>query len=368
MDGREEFGTSALVAAVVALGVVVAAAAVWHARTVVLLLFLSYTFAAAARPGVEALRRRRVPRALAVGAHLVGVAGAIGLLLWLLVPTALEQTQAALGSVASGGADRGSFADGVARNALSALEAQLREVPGPAALTDLALRALGVLAGIAFTLVCSVYWLAERDRLVRVVLVLLPRERRETVRDAWLLVDLRLGAVIRTKLLLVAMTGSILSLAFWLIGLPFFVLVGVFAGLVEVLPVIGPLAAGIAAVGAGLTESWQLAAQAAAVVYGLRVLQDYVINPRLFGRAVDLPPLVVLLAVSALAIVLGAVWVPLAIPIAAVLSTLADVLVWGRDPGEERVPSVLLRTRESVRQRLAGRWVGRRPRFRRNDA
>ena len=69
---------------------------------------------------------------------------------------------------------------------------------------------------------------------------------------------------------------------------------------------IGPLLAGLAAVGAGLTVSWKVAVAAAVVVYGFRVVQDYVINPRLFGRAVHLPPLVVLIAVSALALLLGA--------------------------------------------------------------
>ena len=48
----------------------------------------------------------------------------------------------------------------------------------------------------------------------------------------------------------------------------------------------------------------------------------YRINPRLFGRAIHMPPLAVLLAVSAVALLLGPWWVPLAIPLTAVVSTL----------------------------------------------
>jgi len=150
------------------------------------------------------------------------------------------------------------------------------------------------------------------------------------------------------------MTGTILSVAFWLIGLPYFLLVGMFAGIVEVVPVIGPLIAGLAAVGVGLTVSWQTALVAAGVVYGLRVIQDYVINPRLFGRAVDLPALAVLLAVSAVALLLGPLWVPLAIPITAVLSTLGDILVRDIDPADEPVPAVLVRTDDTVADRRGG--------------
>ena len=191
---------------------------------------------------------------------------------------------------------------------------------------------LTVFAGIAFVVAATAYWLFERDRLVALVLALVPPAKRRTFRDAWLLIDLKLGAVIRTKLLLVLITSTVLSVGFWLIGLPYFLLVGVFAGVVEVMPVIGPLVAGLTAVAAGLTVSWQLAVAAAVIVYGFRIVQDYVINPHFFGHAVHLPPLVVLIAVSAIALLLGPLWVPLAIPLTAVASTLLDVLVWKQDP------------------------------------
>ena len=201
--------------------------------------------------------------------------------------------------------------------------------------------------------------MSDRDRLVDAVVSLVPERKRIVVRDTWLLIDLKLGAVIRTKVLLVVITSTVLSIAFWIIGLPYFLLIAAFAGIVEVLPVIGPLLAGLAAVGAGLTVSWKVAVAAAVVVYGFRVVQDYVINPRLFGRAVHLPPLVVLIAVSALALLLGAAWVPLAIPLTAVISTLLDVLVWKQDPADEQVPSVLVPTEDTVRVRRR-RWNGRR--------
>ena len=228
-----------------------------------------------------------------------------------------------------------------ASQALNSLESKLEEISEPTTALSTLVGTLSALAGVAFTLAAAAYWVIERDRFVNVVLAVVPHEKRATVRDTWLLIDLKLGAVIRTKLLLVLMTASILSFAFWVIGLPYFLLVGVFAGIVEILPVIGPLIAGLIAVAAGLTVSWQLGLAAAIVVYGLRIVQDYVINPRLFGRAVHLPPLAVLLAVSAVALLLGPWWVPLAIPLTAVVSTLLDVLVWKSDPAEVDVPTVL---------------------------
>ena len=114
-----------------------------------------------------------------------------------------------------------------------------------------------------------------------------------------------------------------LSLAFWLDGLPFWLLIGVFAGIVEIVPVIGPLAAGVLAVGAGLTASWQTAVGAAIAVYGLRLLQDYVINPRVIGPRGR--PLAARRARDGddVGLLFGGFYVLLSTPLAAILATLS---------------------------------------------
>jgi predicted PurR-regulated permease PerM len=345
-----------LVGGVVALAVVAVTLALWEGRAVMLLLFLAYTLGAAMRPGVDSLVRLGIPRAVALVGHFALLFSVIALLLWLIVPVAFDQTQQALADVPSDNAADQDLLHSVRGQALNSLESKLDEISEPTAALSTLVGTLSALAGIAFTLAAAAYWVIERDRLVNVVLAVLPHEKRATVRDTWLLIDLKLGAVIRTKLLLVLMTASVLSFAFWVIGLPYFLLVGVFAGIVEILPVIGPLIAGLTAVAAGLTVSWQLGLAAAIVVYGLRIVQDYVINPRLFGRAVHLPPLAVLLAVSAVALLLGPWWVPLAIPLTAVVSTLLDVLVWKSDPAEVDVPTVLTHTDDTVEDRRRRPW------------
>jgi len=345
------------VGGVVVLAVLAATLAVWEGRVVVLLLFLAYTLAAALRPGVDRLARLGVPRALALAAHFAVLVALVAFLLWLIVPVVLDQTQQAVADVPrhEAGGDAG-FVYSVREQALNALESKLGEISQPDEALSTLVGTLAALAGVAFTLASAAYWVVERDRFVNVVLAVVPHEKRRTVRDTWLLIDLKLGAVIRTKLLLVLMTSTVLSFAFWIIGLPYFLLVGMFAGIVEILPVIGPLIAGLTAVAAGLTVSWQLALAAALVVYGFRIVQDYVINPRLFGRAVHLPPLAVLVAVSAVALLLGPWWVPLAIPLTAVVSTLLDVLVWKSDPAEVDVPTVLAPTDETVEDRRRRPW------------
>ena len=345
-----------LVGGAVALAVLAVALAVWEGRTVVLLLFLAYTLGAAVRPGVDALARHGVPRALGVAAHALVAAAFVGALLVLFVPVLLDQTRDAVTSVPTASNSGSGTVDTMKRQALVGLEQRLSHVSSPGDALAAATETLTVLAAIAFTLASAAYWVVERDRLVNLVLALVPHRRRRTVRDTWLLVDLKLGAVIRTKLLLIVLTATVLSALFWLIGLPYFLVVGAFAGVVEIVPVIGPLLAGVVAVTVGLSVSWKLAVAAGVVVYGFRVLQDYVVNPRLFGRAVHLPPLAVLLAVSAVALLLGPWWVPLAIPLTAIVSTLLEVAVWDKDPAEQQVPRVLPLTEETVGSHRRRPW------------
>ena len=338
----------AFVATVAAVAVVAAALALWKLRVLVALLFLALIVAAAMRPGVEALARRRVPRPVGIGLHYLALLGLIALLLWFVVPQALHQIEAAVASAPQSSSELRSAAhhsSGLKRRLLLGLAGELRHLPPATSLIHPALeltrKALEILVGIFFVFASAAYWIFERERLQGLVLQLLPKRKRRVACETWNLVDLKLGAYVRGQLVLITFVSTVLSFAFWQIGLPYWLLLGIFAGIVEIVPVIGPLAAGAAAIGVGFTVSWQTAGLAALAVYGLRLIQDYVLGPRVLGHAVGLAPLIVLVAVSAVGLLFGPALVPLATPFTAVLATVLDVVVRGRDPSAHVVPRVL---------------------------
>jgi predicted PurR-regulated permease PerM len=318
------------VTSVVVVGVVAAALALWQLRLLVALLLLGFTIAAAMRPGVDRLAGRGVPRSVGVLLHFAGLVVAIGLLLWLAVPPAVHQLSAAVGDQ-SGLRDATRHSTGIKHEFLLGLQKRLERLPSGAGLIH-----------PAVTVTTK-----ARDRAEQLVLELVPRRRRLLVRETWNLIDLKLGAFVRGQLLMIAFVSTVLSAAFALIGLPYWLLLGCFAGLFEIVPVIGPLAAGTAAVLVGLTIDWQHALAAAIAVFGLRLLQDYLINPHVFGHAVGLSPLVVLVTVSSVGLLFGGVFVLLAVPLASVLGTLVDVFARHRDPAREDVPTVIFPAKDS---------------------
>jgi predicted PurR-regulated permease PerM len=334
------------VAGLVVVALVALALALWRVRGVIVLLFLGITLAAAMRPAVDRLATRGVPRLATVLLHFVALLGLFALFLWLVVPTATHQVNRALGSTSSSDIRATKDSGGIKRTILAAAKHQLDHLPAASRLVgplrSLTKTALEVLAGIFFTFAVATYWIFDRERAIGFVTALLPPGKRRVARETWLLIDLRLGAYVRGVVLMVLLVSSVLSLCFWLLGVPYWLLLGPFAGVVEILPVIGPLIAGATAIGVALTVSPQLALKTAAAFYGFRLVQDYVLNPRVLGGIVELPPLVVLVSVTAVGILISPAAVPLATPLAAVLATLFDVIVRDRDPAREDRPTVIL--------------------------
>jgi predicted PurR-regulated permease PerM len=336
-------------ATIVAVGVVVGALALWKLKVLIALLFLAFIVAAAMRPSVEWLRRRGIPRGAGIAIHYLAVAGIVGLLLWLAVPRAINQIEAAVGGDTL--RTEASHQTGWKHDALLALNRWLNDLPTTGNIAghvlDATVLGFEILIGVFFVLASAAYWVFERNRAIALVVSLLPQDKRRVVRDTWELIDLKLGAYVRGQLILICAVATVLSTAFFAIGLPYWLLVGVFAGVVEIVPVIGPLTAGALAIGVGLTESWHLGLAAGIVVLAVRLLEDYLVIPNVLGDAVGLSPLIVLVSVTATAILFGGWAVLLAIPLAAVLATLVSVVVLDKDPASEDVPTVLFPAKDA---------------------
>ncbi len=349
-----ETAKRAALATLVVGGIVVLALALWKLRLLAALLFFAFILAAAMRPTVEKLAKRGIPRAAGIGLHYLVLLGVIVGFLWAVVPRAIDQIDAAVGDLPQTRSEIGEEAEastGIRHDILVGVQRRLEDLPSGESLVDPALEVtltvFEVALGIFFVLASAAYWVFERDKAEDLVCSLLPRPQRKKVRDTWELIDAKLGAYVRGQALLIVIVGAVLSLAFWAIGLPYWILIGAFAGVVELIPVVGPLAAGALAVGVGFTVSWQTALAAGLAVLVVRLLEDYLVIPRVLGDAVGLTPLVVLVAVTACGLLFGGFAVIIAIPLAAVIATLIDVIVRDMDPAEEAVPAVIFSAQDA---------------------
>ncbi len=344
-----DFARKAFIAAIIFVAVVAGALALWKLKLIISLLFLAIIIAAAMRPGVEKLRDFKIPRGIGILIHYIVLFGIVALFLYLVVPRATHQVQEALHNLPQ----KAAHSHGIKKEILTALNKRLKHLPSSSKLIHPALsigkKAFEILIGIFFTFAIAAYWIFERARFERVVTSLVPIENRRVFRDTWELIDLRLGAFVRGQLLLIALVGTVLSIAFEIVGLHYWILVGSFAGIVEIVPVIGPLVAGALAIGVGLTSSVGVAVAAGLCVLGVRLLEDYIIIPKVLGEAVGLSPIIVMVSVISVGILFGGFAVLLAVPFAAVLATLVDVIVLEKDPAKEEVPTVIFPAKDFER-------------------
>jgi predicted PurR-regulated permease PerM len=325
-----------------ALAVVALAFGVWQVRSVLILLLLALTLAAAIRPGVDWLGRHRTPQSVAILLHFLVVGGVIALFIWLAVPPALHQIVHALGSPSA-------HATGVRERVLDWLRQHLHQLPtGTQLLHPVATyghKASEAFVAIFFTLAATWYLVSEHESLIRLLTALAPESQREQARATYLEIDRRLGAYTRLRVLMIFAVGTVLSAGFYLIGLDYWLLVGAFVGVAEIVPIIGPLIGAILVLAVGLPQSLHVAALALLWLFAVRLFQDYVVNPHI-GRTVGLSPLVTLVSVSVVGVVFGGLAVILAVPFTSAVATIIDVLVLGHEPpaAQPRRPLRIYRT------------------------
>jgi predicted PurR-regulated permease PerM len=132
--------------------------------------------------------------------------------------------------------------------------------------------------------------------------------------------DRTLALYVRAQLIACLLIGIVCSIGFSLIGLRYALLLGMVAGALEFIPLVGPSTVALVAVVIAGFYSVKQALVVVVFLGVLRVVQDYVIYPRIIGQGTHLHPLGVIVAILAGAELAGVVGIFLAIPMAGILS------------------------------------------------
>ena len=152
-----------------------------------------------------------------------------------------------------------------------------------------------------------------------------------------------MAAYIRAQLLACVLVGGLCGLGFAVLGIPYPVLLGVLAGVLEFIPFVGPLLLAMVASIVGALHAPMLALWAVGFLGVLRLVEDYVIYPRLIRRDIQLHPLAVIVAVLTGAELDGVAGMFLAVPTVAIASVVYRHWLEWRS-GDRVVDRTLLRT------------------------
>ncbi len=193
----------------------------------------------------------------------------------------------------------------------------------------------GAIALIIF-LVSSFYFLKEGRDIVNKMLVFVPINYKVEVEILLRKINTVLGEYLRGELLMVFLVSLILFIALSILGVKFALIIAIFSGIAEIVPIIGPIVATVVAViavllGGGSANFPLTQIQTSIVViiiyFVVRQIQDYFIIPHVMGRITKLHPLIILLAVLAGGHTAGILGLLLAVPLAAALNILLQFSV-----------------------------------------
>jgi predicted PurR-regulated permease PerM len=187
---------------------------------------------------------------------------------------------------------------------------------------------------IIVILVLAFYWTLDGPRTIQSFLLLVPQGRRENISELISSMETKLGFYIAGQGVLCLAIGLTSLLAYLLIGLPNALVLALLAGVLEAVPMIGPLLgaipAGLVALSIGPSKLvWVIVATVL-----IQQIEGSLLVPRVMRKAVGVNPFVSLISIFAFSSLFGIAGALMAIPIAAIFQLLLDHFVFHPAPAE----------------------------------
>ena len=179
------------------------------------------------------------------------------------------------------------------------------------------------------------FWTIESERIKRSAIALLPLNRREMTRDLVTEIEGRVGGYVAGQLLLSAIIGTLSLVAYWIIGVPYALVLALVVALFEFIPVIGPLIGAIPSIIIALSVSPTTALWVVIASLVIHQLESNVFGPRTMKRTLGMRPLVTLVAMTAFGTLFGVLGALVALPLTAIIQLLLDRYLLSNTPQTE---------------------------------
>jgi predicted PurR-regulated permease PerM len=339
-----------------ALGVILVLAALRELVSIILLVFLAITVALGIMPTVNRLEGFRIPRVLAVLSVYVAVLGTLGLLLFFIIQPFTDEVRQLVTNAPDIARDLYSklppvlqapvkpFLDVTGVLSATSSLTTTTTTSGTTSITDVlgkvdvgaVLKAItGFVGGVATivigfvsVVVIGFYWVMLRDKPQQIFLSVIPPTSRDYASSVLTELANKIGGYVRGELLLGLIIGVLSYIGLLILGVDYALLLAVVAAITELIPTVGPVLGAVPAIiVAFATGGIELGLKVLILYVIIQQAENNIIVPRVMGSAVDLPPILVLVAVLIWGSLFGLLGAILAVPITAVLSVLFNRVV-----------------------------------------
>ena len=185
---------------------------------------------------------------------------------------------------------------------------------------------LGVVGNIAIILFVGIYFAAQPRIYIEGIITLVPKSRRRRTREVLDEMYATLSQWLAGKLLSMLVVGITSTAGLMLLDVPLAIVLGILAGLLDFIPYVGPIMAGVPAVLVAFSESPTTALYVVLLFVFIQTAEGYLLLPLVERRTVSLPPALTIMMQALLGVMWGFAGVALATPVAAVIAVLVSML------------------------------------------
>jgi predicted PurR-regulated permease PerM len=317
----------------------------YRVQEVLFLLVLAILLATAIEPLVNRLRRGPFTRGSGVLVVYTLIIVAIGIPVYAVAPSLVSQAASFSDTLPERLQSLLPYAESlqprpVQAFAVSAIENAIQAVQSPQnppqeQIVQAGATAAHTLLSFFTVFVLSYYWLVERPSIKRAILRTVPVRRARDVNTVWMEVEEKLGGWVRGQLILMLAIGVMATIGYVALGLPNPILLGVAAGLFEIVPMIGPFLAFAPAVLVALAAIDPTRAVAVAgYALVIQQIESNILVPRVMGRTIGVSPLTVLLGILVGGALAGLPGAFLAVPLAGALQVILAHVLRTEDPAQ----------------------------------
>ena len=355
-------------ATLVVLGVAAAFWAAYRFQCALFILLIAMMLRVLVKPMVDWLRSRHIRNDIATGLAFGCVLLIILLIIGLIVPLMVDQISAIVTRLPtlygtaraslqnSGNSTFQNIASGFPPDLITALN----KLPGLSADTSTAISTAApspdasaspvfeTFSNVVYfiflmvaTFMLAIYWTLDNDRITRSLLLRVPAERRDGLREIITEMEGKVGSFFRGQLILCLVVGAMSTVAYLTIGLPYALVLGIIAGVLEAVPMIGPILGTVPALIIALASAPQQAIWVIVAMIIIQQLENNLLAPRVMDHSVGINPIVSILAIAAFTLLFGLIGALLAIPIAALLQIVLDRVLFSAALEPEAPPQIV---------------------------
>ena len=296
-------------------------------REAITILLLAILISSALDPAVEKLSKWRIPRLLGTIAIFLTALVSLAFLIYTIVPLSILEFRSLFANL--GGAVGQMLGSAVPDTVVNSILPQLDKIAnvllsGSTSFVDIISRVLGGVTFFLTTFILSFYLTASRDGVGKFLRAVLPENMEEKILTLYYRSKRQVGRWLQGQFILCVIVAVAVFFGLWFLGVKYALVLAIMAGIFEIVPLVGPIFAGALSVAVALGDSSGLAVSTLIFFVVMQQIEGHLLVPIVMKKAVDVHPVIVIVALLGGYQLAGIPGMLLAVPSAVVFQEVVD--------------------------------------------